>query len=236
MLAHTQAIHPYARVLCCLEVAPSLRKAYESGSLSALLRQLLPLLILLDDNGKLDMYRFAHLAYPAGELGPEDFESFLAETEAYFEFGKSPDYQAFIQKIRSTYLRHASSLEDRKYLPNPLLVVCITQGQTQNQEAAIEELVAASDEPIFWVFISVPFSGARRSLDEPTVYLRRPPADAPSFLQYLVDHLPGRYLDNVHYFHLEHPDEVTQEVLLEQILHEYSHWLSQVKKLGLIGE
>ncbi|NJL15470.1 MAG: VWA domain-containing protein, partial [Microscillaceae bacterium] len=128
-----------------------------------------------------------------------------------------------------------SNLEDRKYLPNPLLVVCITQGQTQNQEAAIEQLVAASDEPIFWIFISVPSSVARRPLHEPSLHLRRPPADAPSFLQYL-DHMPGRYLDNVHYFHLEHPGEVSQEVLLEQILHEYSHWLSQVKKLGLIGE
>ncbi|NJL15343.1 MAG: VWA domain-containing protein, partial [Microscillaceae bacterium] len=113
LLVHTQAIHPFARVLCCLEVAPSLREVYESGSLSALLRQLLPLLVLLDDNGKLDMYRFAQQAYPAGELGPEDFENFLAETKAYFDFSKSPDYQELIQKIRSTYLRPASNLEDR---------------------------------------------------------------------------------------------------------------------------
>lgn len=109
-----------------------------------------------------------------------------------------------IKKVKSFY-------NDTKL---PVYVLFISDGGVKSNKEISQEIIAASTKPIFWQFVGL--GGRNYGIFEK------------------LDTLEGRYVDNSNFFAVDDIDKMSDDELYNQLLQEFSLWLKQIKKKGMI--
>lgn len=153
LLKDLTIIRRMARVVLCIDVSAELQAYYESGKLQDFAKKILTLALFLDDDNQIDVFLFAEQAYAAGTMTLDNFGSFIQETIENYQFSKQPHYAKVIAKVRQ-YCQEGRKRHKDTILPSeqPVLVLFLTNGKTEDPKDTIKQLIAAAHEPIFWVF------------------------------------------------------------------------------------
>ncbi|MFJ1599361.1 VWA domain-containing protein [Streptomyces sp. NPDC088261] len=214
-----------ARVALCLDMSASMSGLYESGRVQALAERVLALALRWDDNGEVDVFPFAAVAEEAGSMGLADYRGRTVALHQEAGVGGSTDYGEAIRRVRGRYL----GSEDLRSLPPladagagegegavgpPVFVVVVTDGATSEPEVALEQLRSSRYEPVFWQFMAIG------------------EAEEFAFLAELSAR-PGPYLDNLGFFSVRDPRELTDDQLYDLLLARYPRWLDAARGRGL---
>ncbi|MFJ2648835.1 VWA domain-containing protein [Streptomyces sp. NPDC087420] len=210
-----------ARVALCLDMSASMSDLYESGQIQALAERVLALALRFDDNGEVDVFPFATFAEEAGGMGLADYRGRTGVLHQEADVGGSTDYGEAMRLVRGRYagsadLRSAPLLPDADAgaVEPPVFVMFVTDGATSGPEAALEHVRSSSYEPVFWQFMAI---------GEPDEF---------EFLAELSAR-PGPYLDNIGFFSVRDPGELTDEQLYDLLLARYPRWLAAARGRGL---
>ncbi|WP_446038793.1 VWA domain-containing protein [Streptomyces sp. SID1121] len=214
-----------ARVALCLDRSASMSGLYASGRVQALAERVLALALRLDDNGEVDVIPFATVAEAAGSMGLADYPGRTAVLHQEADVDGSADYGAVIRLVRGRYsgsvdLRSVPPLADAKAgagagaVEPPVFVMLVTDGATSESEVVLEQLRSSGYEPVFWQFMAI---------GEPDEF---------AFLAELSAR-PGPYPDNIGFFSVRDPGELTDEQFYDLLLARYPHWLAAARGRGL---
>ena len=115
----------------------------------------------------------------------------------------------------------------------PVLVMFLTNGETIDQKATVEQLVKASHTPIFWQFMAMGIT--KKDLGTGFwAWLHKPFAEDYSFLEEL-DTMDNRFIDNANFFSIAKPLEAGDERLYELMMNEYPEWLKLAYQTGMLA-
>jgi len=202
-----------AKVAFVLDASGSMTQQFKRGNVQAVLDRITVLAAQFDDDGQMDVWGFAerHKKYPDVSLS---------------------NLKGYIQKIQSTGKRGIFEL-----LP--------TLGGTNNEPPVMTELINTfkhSKEPVFVVFITDGGINQTRAIKEAI----RESANYPIFWKFVglggrnygilenLDDFKDRLLDNTDFFPIDDFATISDEVLYDKLLTEFSPWINETKKKGLI--
>ena len=124
--------------------------------------------------------------------------------------------QSFDRKIKeiciAQKLENKYTKEDRSYLP--AYIFFLTDGDNFDKKETENLIKKTCKEPIFWQFVGLGTTSM-------------------SFLENLDD-MEGREIDNVDFFRLSKPNNVTDKSLYEKCFDEYPEWVRTVRNKGII--
>lgn len=195
-------MHP--RLALCLDISGSMSRRYRDGSMQALLDRLLATAPAGGD-GPVDVFAFGDRAHHAPALTRATSAGYVTRLLTEFPLEPGTNYSPVMALVREHYFGSAAVRRAPLIGGHPVLVVFVTDGQTQSPSSAAEQLRAASYEPIFWQFL-----GLGRACSPARRPVRNGPACGGSgsgvfgFLTGL-DAIEGRYLDNADFVAMEEP-------------------------------
>ena len=215
-----------ARMALALDFSGSMHREYDNGSMQRLTEKVLALATQLDDDGQVDLFLFSTNAIYAGEVTLSNFRDII-DAETKNEVMGSTNYAALFEKVLEHYrlggrgqkkagmfgkLMGARDIGEGSH--EPVLVVFLTDGAPDSESEARNMLKLASDQPVFWEFLSIG-SQKIRFLTE-------------------LDEMSGRTLDNANYSPVGDVDKVDPDKLFEIVLGEYPGWLDAAEDAGIV--
>ncbi|NMN98677.1 TerD family protein [Antrihabitans stalactiti] len=150
-----------ARVAVCLDISPSMIGLYVSGKVQQLTERLLALAVQFDDDGQCDVFTFGGLGgHTEGPLDLRSVEGYVQQLIEHRGFDAGTNYGAALETIRQHYFPETDGgprFEPRQPQDSdlPVFVVFITDGDTQEQELAQQQVEWSAFEPIFWSFMAI---------------------------------------------------------------------------------
>jgi stress response protein SCP2 len=208
-----------ARVALCLDMSASMYDFYESGQVQTLAERVLSLALRFDDNEEVDVFPFATFAEESGGMGLANYQGRIGTLHEEADVGRSTEYGEAMRMVRGRYFgsedtRSVPLLADSRAPKPPVFVMFVTDGATSEPEVALEHLRSSSYEPLFWQFMAI---------GEPDEF---------EFLAELSAR-PGPYLDNIGFFSVRDPAELTDDQLYDLLLARYPRWLEAARGRGL---
>jgi len=224
-----------ARVALVLDISISMRGLYRSGAVQGLVDRYLPLGHRFDDNGAIDVFAFGVDAHDIGEVSTTDHNGFVERMLSDHRLEGGTRYDRAMACVREHYFGTAASRNaPHTDGDHPIYAAFVTDGETQNERGCVEQLQAASFEPIFWQFIALgaDFVPGQTYMKERT--WRNPievPVECPSdfrFLNELDERVPDRFVDNANFFAIKSPSpsDISDEDLFARLMGEYPEWLA----------
>lgn len=201
-----------SKVVLCLDYSGSMRKQYKNGAMQRLTDKILGLGTQLDDNGAIDLFVFDAAAAEIGEVTLKNFRGAIDRLVASRRMGTT-NYAGAIELIDKKY-RPRKTLFGKKGLPEPTLVLFLTDGAPDSKPAAVRALTAAASAPIFFQFLSIG--------DESIPFLQK------------LDDLENRFIDNADYKPVGDVDRLTDVELFAMLLDEYPAWVAEMRSRGQI--
>jgi stress response protein SCP2 len=211
-----------AKVALCLDISGSMSGFYRSGAIATLVQRILALGLRFDDDGEIDVFLFGADAHDYGSVGVEDYRHFVPAMQRRYPLEGGTNYGRAIALIRRHYQR------DLQAGQQPVYVMFVTDGETQDRAESERQIRDASREPIFWQFMALGQSKAQAK-----GFFRRLLASDFGFLAYL-DEMPGRLIDNASFFQVADPAEPSDEELYDLLMSEYPPWLAAARQQGLL--
>ena len=211
-----------AKVALCLDISGSMSGFYRSGAIATLVQRILALGLRFDDDGEIDVFLFGADAHDYGSVGVEDYRNFVPAMQRRYPLEGGTNYGRVMAMIRRHY-QH-----DLQAGQQPVYVMFVTDGETQDRSESERQIRDASREPIFWQFMALGQSKAQAK-----GFFRRLLASDFGFLTYL-DEMPGRLIDNASFFQVADPAEPSDEELYDLLMGEYPQWLAAARKQGLL--
>ncbi|MFO7641834.1 MAG: VWA domain-containing protein [Candidatus Competibacteraceae bacterium] len=211
-----------AKVALCLDISGSMSGFYRNGAIATLVQRILALGLRFDDDGEIDVFLFGADAHDYGSVGVEDYRDFVPAMQRRYPLEAGTNYGRVIALIRRHYQR------DLQAGQQPVYVMFVTDGETQDRPESERQIRDASREPIFWQFMALGQSKAQAK-----GFFRRLLASDFGFLAYL-DEMPGRLIDNANFFQVADPAEPSDEELYDLLMGEYPQWLTAARKQGLL--
>ena len=211
-----------AKVALCLDISGSMSGFYRSGAIATLVQRILALGLRFDDDGEIDVFLFGADAYDYGSVGVEDYRDFVPAMQRRYPLEGGTNYGKVIALIRRHYRR------DLQAGQQPVYVMFVTDGETQDRTESERQIRDASHEAIFWQFMALGKSKAQAK-----GFFRRLLASDFGFLTYL-DEMPGRLIDNANFFQVADPNEPSDEELYDLLMGEYPQWLAAARQKGLL--
>jgi stress response protein SCP2 len=211
-----------AKVALCLDISVSMSGFYRSGAIATLIQRILALGLRFDDDGEIDVFLFGANAHDYGTVGAEDYRDFVPAMQRRYPLEGGTNYGKVIALIRRHYRR------DLQAGQQPVYVMFVTDGETQDRTESERQIRDASHEPIFWQFMALGQSKAQAK-----GFFRRLLASDFQFLTYL-DEMPGRLIDNANFFQVADPNEPSDEELYDLLMGEYPQWLAAARQQGLL--
>jgi len=211
-----------AKVALCLDISGSMSGFYRSGAIATLVQRILALGLRFDDDGEIDVFLFGADAHDYGSVGVEDYRDFVPAMQRRYPLEGGTNYGRVMAMIRRHYQR------DLQAGQQPVYVMFVTDGETQDRSESERQIRDASREPIFWQFMALGKSKAQAK-----GFFRRLLASDFGFLAYL-DEMPGRLIDNANFFQVADPNEPSDEELYDLLMGEYPQWLAAARRQGLL--
>lgn len=204
-----------ARVAFSLDVTGSMKGQFSKGYVQSVLERITVLAAQLDDDGAMDFWGYAekHRKY-------EDVT--LANVKGYIDRIRSADRSFFsgheifpgLGACNDEPPMLKSIIEHFKHSQEPVFVVVITDGGISQARAIKAAIAESANYPIFWKFVGL---GGRNYgvLEE-------------------LDNFTSRRVDNTDFFAIDDFAKISNEVLYERLLTEFSGWLSKAKQMGIL--
>lgn len=211
-----------AKVALCLDISGSMSGFYRSGAIATLVQRILALGLRFDDDGEIDVFLFGADAHDYGSVGVGDYRDFVPAMQRRYPLEGGTNYGRVMALIRQHYQR------DLQAGQQPVYVMFVTDGETQDRSESERQIRDASHEPIFWQFMAL-----GQSKTQAKGFFRRLLASDFGFLTYLDD-MPGRLIDNTDFFQVADPAEPSDEELYDLLMGEYPQWLAAARKQGLL--
>jgi stress response protein SCP2 len=211
-----------AKVALCLDISGSMSGFYRSGAIATLVQRILALGLRFDDDGEIDVFLFGADAHDYGSVGVEDYRDFVPTMQRRYPLEGGTNYGRVMAMIRRHYQR------DLQAGQQPVYVMFVTDGETQDRSESERQIRDASHEAIFWQFMALGKSKAQAKS-----FFRRLLSSDFKFLTYL-DEMPGRLIDNANFFQVADPNEPSDEELYDLLMGEYPQWLAAARRKGLL--
>ncbi|WP_394428760.1 VWA domain-containing protein [Streptomyces sp. SGAir0957] len=201
-----------AAVYLVLDRSGSMRRYYKDGSMQHLAEQALALSVHLDDDGIVPTVFFDTDAYPAVDLGLDDYAGRIAALHESHGHMGTTNYAAAMDAVIDHYL-------DAE-VDAPAFVIFQTDGSPDSRRAAEQTLCKASGLPLFWQFIGYGNDEFR--------FLRK------------LDELPvphKRVVDNAGFFPAgKDPRLIPDGVLYDRLMGEFPEWLRAARAAGVVRD
>lgn len=213
-----------------MDVSGSTSGLYRSGAMQAVAAKAFVTALHWDDDGEVPFALFDHdLHVPDEPMTLDNYDGYVDRARRGLRGGTN-----YSKALR--WCREAATVDGKKRgrfsfsrhnavtaAPLPTYVMFVTDGEPQDSRRDIvNEMIAASHEPVFFQFIGV---GVGKG---------RPGHPSFPFLEKL-DEMDGRILDNANFFAVEDPTAVNDEWMFERLLAEYPAWVPQARQHGLLA-
>ncbi|GAB3456187.1 VWA domain-containing protein [Insolitispirillum peregrinum] len=213
-----------AKVALVLDISGSMDGLYRSRKIDHLVQRIMALGFRFDDDEEIDVFLFGTQAHSYGPLTVDNYRDFVPTMSRTYPLEPGTYYGKVMGLVR----QHYKSQKD--WGKQPVYVMFVTDGGTQDVRVSETSIREASAEPIFWSFMAIGpkptggLFGTKKSTRLPRGF---------DFLAYLDD-MPGRVVDNANFFSVTHPAEPTDEELFDLLMEEYPRWLAEVSSKGIL--
>ncbi|MEQ8156695.1 MAG: VWA domain-containing protein [Clostridiaceae bacterium] len=214
-----------AKIALCLDISGSMNSLYTSGKMQEFAEKMLALGCRFDNGGSIDLFLFGQKLHEAGEMTIENFDGYINKALEEHPLEGGTYYGKVIEFLRDFYAKG-------KKPKVPAYVIFVTDGTTFDKDFTRDQLIQASNEPIFWQFMAI---GSTRNEISPRrrgFYVQLTEGDF-TFLEQL-DKMEGRYTDNTNFFSVEDPSLVPDDELYDLLLGEYPKWLKEAKEKSVL--
>jgi len=211
-----------AKVALALDISGSMHNLYRKGSIDELVRRVLALGFLFDDDGEIDVFLFGSGAYHYGGVNTDNYHTFVKDMLRQHQLEGGTHYGKVMALIRNHYRQQPNFGEI------PVYVMFATDGDTLDREESESQIREAAREGIFWQFMAIGTPPG-----EQKGFFGRLFSSDFRFLEYL-DTMEDRFLDNANFFLVRDPAEPSDEALYERLMAEYPQWLAAARERGLI--
>ncbi|MEN6669408.1 VWA domain-containing protein [Psychrobacter sp. B38] len=199
-----------AKVALVLDATGSMNRQYKDGRVQEVINRLLPLAVSFDDDQALDCWAFGENCAYLGEVELNNYADFIDTVQGGWRnwpLGARANNEAGVMKAVTDFYK-------KDGLDVPVYVLFISDGGVRDTRGITDIMIRAAKLPIFWQFVGLGGSsyGILKKLDDMT----------------------GRLLDNCSFFELDDLDDVSEEVLYENMLEEFPSWLKEAREIGLI--
>lgn len=208
-----------AKVALCLDISISMSGLFRSGAIHDLVKRILGLGLNLDDDGNIDVFLFGKNSHTYGEVDAGNYLTTVQDVQKKFPLEPGTDYGKAIERIRNHYKA------DGCLGNTPVYVMFVTDGNTQREGFAEQQIRDASAEGIFWQFMAI---GKQRK-----GFFGKVTGSDFTFLEKLDD-MGGRVVDNANFFCVENPSTPSDDELYGQLMAEYPDWLKAAKAKSII--
>lgn len=194
-----------ARVALVLDFSGSMRRMFTDGTVQAAIERLMPIANHFDDDGEMDFWIFENGFRRLETININNFYGIAKRVYEENSMGGT-HYAPVMKDVLKKYT------EDRSYLP--AYVFFLTDGDNFDKSETEKLIRRTCKEPIFWQFVGLGTASM-------------------NFLENLDD-MSGREIDNVDFFRLSKPNNVTDESLYSKCFDEYKEWVKTVRNKGII--
>lgn len=212
-----------ARVVLVLDVSGSMEGLYSSGKVNELVKRVLPIGLGFDDDGEIDVYAFGTNAKSIGGYGLSNYRQCVSDVLAKTSWS-------------GTRYESALKLIDDKYgnSTQPVYVIFVTDGDTENKEGAAELVRKMSSKPCFLQFVGLG-EDVRPQTKKKTGFFASLSRSLSSFtFLEKLDDLPGRVVDNANFFAIKDPTSLSDAEFYDLLMAEYPEWLKAAKAKGIL--
>lgn len=195
-----------ARVALVLDFSGSMERMFKDGTVQAAIERLMPIAAQFDDDGEMDFWIFENGYKRLETINMDNFYGIAKRIHEKYTMGGT-NYAPVMNDVLKKYTK-----EDRSYLP--AYIFFLTDGDNFDKYETEKLIRKTCEEPIFWQFIGLGTASM-------------------TFLENLDD-MEGRAIDNVDFFRLTKPNNVTDKSLYSKCFDEYPEWVKTVRKKGII--
>lgn len=194
-----------ASVVVVLDRSGSMFWQYKNGDLQKAIDKLIPISLMLDDDGILDCWAFGDSTIHLPGVTLDNIDNYLVnEKWKDWNIGRNNNEPDVLDKVISMY----------KESKQPVYVIFISDGGIY-KTGAIKKLIKESAYfPIFWQFVGV--GGNNYGVLEK------------------LDDLKDRVVDNADFFSIDKIDSLSDEDLYNKLLNEYPSWLKEVRLKNIL--
>lgn len=196
-----------AQVVLVLDISASMNTLYKSGVIQRAIERILGLAVAFDDDGQIDLLLFGTNAYQLPAVSLQEIEGYVARVIlAQYKIREATNYAPPLRLLWKKY--HAPQ-------PVPVFVIFVTDGGNTDRTATSEVIRELSSEPVFIQFVGIGHE------------------DFP-FLHKL-DELPGRFIDNAGFMHINDLDVIKDAELYDRLLSEFPQWLKRAREKRVLA-
>ena len=196
-----------SQVVLILDISKSMNALFKSGVIQELIQRILGLALNFDDDGSIDIILFGTRAY---QLPPAT----LNNLDHYVERDVLSNYNI----IEATKYATALKMIQSKYKGNqgdPVFVIFVTDGNNSDKKESTQLITDLSRESIFFQFVGIG--------KEIFPYLNK------------LDDLPGRFIDNAGFMHVDDLATIDDSELYARLLNEYPEWLREARNKDILS-
>ncbi len=214
VLLEKGAAHQRARVILVVDKTGSMAELYKQKIIHRVVERMVPVAVLLDDDGALEVYLYARSFMRLPDLHVADLDHWT-DTHLHLKgIVGGVDYNAIGHGNDEIPIMTAVLDDIREGDPTPTLVLFFTDGGFAKKAEIAALVEKASHRPAFWQFVGL--GNARYGVLE------------------RLDEMPGRVVDNVGFFALDDVDHVDDAELYRRLLGEFPDWLRAARAAGVL--
>lgn len=195
-----------AKVALVLDFSGSMNSMFTDGTVQALIERLMPIACQFDDNGELDLWIFENGFKRLAPVNMNNFYGLAKHLKDNYRMGGTC-YAPVMRDIINKY-----TVEEPSDVPT--YVIFVTDGDNSDKSTTTKLIVDSCTKPIFWQCVGIG-NGSMNYLEK-------------------LDDLPNRQIDNVDFFKVTKPNNVTDESLYAKLFDEYPSWIRTVRSKRLI--
>ena len=195
-----------ARVALVMDMTGSMWNCYKSGEVQEVVNKILPLAVQFDDDGELDYWYYADQFERREPVTISNYRSAVPENwkAIMSTLGGINNEPNVISDVINNY--QGSQL--------PVYVIFISDGGAAHPKEIEKLIVQSADMPVFWQFVGL--DGENYGILEK------------------LDNLKGRPVDNTGFFAIDDFRSISDDVLYDRLLNDFSKWIVEAKRLGIV--
>ena len=195
-----------AQVVLVLDISLSMNALYKSGVIQRVIERILGLAVAFDDDGQIDLLLFGTNAYALPAVTLDEVEGYVERVIlAQYKIREATNYAPPLRWLLNKY---------QAPQPAPVFVIFLTDGGNADKPASAEAIRELSKQPVFVQFVGIG--------KEDFPFLHK------------LDELPGRFIDNAGFMHVNDIDTVKDLELYHRLLNEFPQWRIKAREQGIL--
>lgn len=196
-----------ASVILVLDVSGSMTHQYNQGRVQRTLDKVLPLALLFDDDGTLDVWAFADRSRRLTGATLDNIGDYIKKADGgwrKWKTGIGNNEPVVMQKIYNIY----------KNSKKPVYILFVSDGGIYKDREIKQLIEEAAHGPLFWQFVGI--GGSDYGILE------------------RLDKMRGRFVDNANFFALDDIDSISDEELYDRLLNEFPAWIKAAQMKNIL--